>query len=557
MLIMSKDGKSKIISDIFDDFVNNHNIEDYEKFNTRYIFNHNLWMWNNKISLRPHLIEAGINPDCVFTSKRGLYNNTELFLNSIIEELIIILGRENLNDRSMNSSLEIEPPKSLRTKGKFEKTDKINFPLKKTKLKNIQSSLRTIFKCSWKDILLRTGNEDVERRISKNSPRDVWINYENYKKKHKIKSYTLIEQGELRKKDSVLWKQILKIINELNFSVNYTTFFTGICCLEYFKKEEQFPEKEFLLSKKIESDFREFLSNQKDVKWDNHPQILRDIVLGMYVRGSSIYGDDKKTDIEKRVLDKISHRKDKNSKSIYKSAGILIDELRNIKIILDSKYDRKQIYNKLRELLDKTITTGINHLSREYVEKNEKDFMNSCFKVERVKTNNWGKILELYGLNRDLFIPNRLDVSKRGHIFEKLIKNLFTKYLNRLDNKSHLKDQKDFWYKKKQGSMIPDFTFVDKIIDTKFSVSYSKNGFNHYQVRNQMEQYHKTKKDLIILTFNQKNDIIKQNKMTTKVINLKSLKKFMMMNFGKKINNNDLKYIYDEIDSIKLIREFK
>ena len=103
----------------------------------------------------------------------------------------------------------------------------------------------------------------------------------------------------------------------------------------------------------------------------------------MYVRGSSIYDDENKTDVEKRVSYKIIHWKGKKSKEyLLKNSGVLINELQTIKSILDTKYDRKQIYDKFRDLLERTITTGVNHLSREYIEKNEKEFMNSCFKVE-------------------------------------------------------------------------------------------------------------------------------------------------------------------------------
>ena len=548
--------KSKIISEIFDDFVASSQYHKYESFDSKYIYSHQLWKWNNKIGLKPYLVEAGINPDCVFSSKRGFYKKNNVFLNKIIDELIVELGRDHINAGTMDTSQKIFPLHSLRTEGRFDRTDQINFPLKKIKLQNIQVSLCRTFNCKWKDILIMTKNEDIERKISKNSSEEVLINYEKYKDKYKIESYTSLVQDQVRKNNSVLWKQILKIINELNFQVNYSSFFIGITCLEHLKKEGQLPKKEFLMSKKTENDFTVYLSNQNEVRWDRYPEILQDIVLGMYVKGSSIYGDDNKTSMEKRVTYKIRHWKGKKSKDIYKNSGIMINELQSIKSILDTKYDRKQIYDKFRDLLDKTITTGINHLSREYIEENEKEFMNSCFKVERIKTNNWGKVLELYGINGDLFLPDRLDVSNRGIKFERLIKNLFSEYLNLRSNRGQLKDKIDFWYKKKQENMIPDFTFMDKIIDTKFSIGYSKEGFHHDQVTQQLEKYHKAKKDIIILTFNQSQDIVNFNNRATKIINLKSLKKFMNENFDVYIDDYDIKYIFEEINNIKFFRKY-
>ena len=118
--------------------------------------------------------------------------------------------------------------------------------------------------------------------------------------------------------------------------------------------------------------------------------------------------------------------------------------------------------------------------------------MNSCFKVERIKTNNWGKVLDLYGINSSLFQPDRLDVSNRGIKLE-LIKDLFSEYLVMRNNRSQLEDRTNFWYKKKQGNMIIDLTFIDKIVDTKFSSGYSKED-SITNKNDQIIKYHKTKR---------------------------------------------------------------
>jgi hypothetical protein len=518
-----------------------------------------------KISVRKLYEDCGINPLCIMNNiswTEGV--DKKLICTETLNELGNKYGFYKLNDNSMNSSKLVDLPKSLEIqhngKLRFHLSDKLGVKPKTVSLQSIYKKCMDVTgKTSWRDVLSDLGfdYDDIERKRSKNTIEEVLSNYINYKKENTIKTYTSIVQDELRNNDSVLWKQILKIINELEFNFNkYSKFFVGITCLEYFEKNKYLPSKEILLSNSTENYFKEFLINQNDVKWDKYPEILQDIVLGMYVRGSSIYGDDNKTDIEKRVTYKIRHWKGKNSKNVYKNSGVLINELQNIKSILNTKFDRKQIYNRLRELLDKTITTGVNHLSREFIEKNEKEFMNSCFKVERIKTNNWGKVLELYGINSDLFQPDRLDVSNRGIKFENLVKDLFSEYMILKSNRSQLKDKLDFWYKKKQGNMIPDFTFIDKIIDTKFSIGYSKEGFHHRQVTKQLKKYHNTEKDVIILTFNQKQDIVNFNNKDTKIINLKSLKKFISDNFGLEIEDYDLKYIFDEINNFKFFRKY-
>ena len=63
--------------------------------------------------------------------------------------------------------------------------------------------------------------------------------------------------------------------------------------------------------------------------------------------------------------------------------------------------------------------------------------------------------------------------------------------------------------------MIPDFTFNNMIINTKFSIGYSKNGFHHQQVTKQLEKFLKQERKLY-LTFNQKPDILNFNKNRTK-----------------------------------------
>jgi len=62
----------------------------------------------------------------------------------------------------------------------------------------------------------------------------------------------------------------------------------------------------------------------------------------------------------------------------------------------------------------------------------------------------------------------------------------------------------------------------------------------------------KQKKDIIIKIF---EDFISNNA-KIKIINIKSLEKFMNDIFGLTINQNDLKNIFENINSIKFYRRF-
>ena len=519
-----------------------------------------------KTSVRKIYEECGINPLCIINTVRWSKGvDRKLVCYESLIEIGERLGYINLNDNSMNSSKKIDLPKSL----ELQHNGKLTFPLsEKLGVKNKKVSLQSIYKkcidvtglTSWRDVLSELGMDlkKIERKRSKNTFSEVLSNYITYKKENKIQDYLEIKQDILRKENSVLWKQILKIEKELNYNIKlYTKFYNGIKCLEYYVNHQKLPNKDDFLSKETENNFKKFLLNQDEIKWNNHTEILQDLVLGMYVRGSSIYNDDNKTDIEKRVTNKIRHWKGKKSTNVYKNMGIMMNELQKMKSIINDKYDRKKIYSKLRELLKKTINTGVNHLSKEYIEKNEYDFMVSCFKVERITTNNWGKILKLYGINGDLFLPDRLDISNRGIKFEVLIKELFSEHLELINNKSDLNNSTDFWYKKKQGSIIPDFTFQELIIDTKFSIGFSKSGFNHQQITNQLKKYHQTKKEIVILTFNQKEEILTFGNQKTKIINLKTLSKFLYQRFNIQTKDSEIKYIFNQINNIKFYRRYK
>jgi len=518
-----------------------------------------------KISVRKLFEDSNINPLCIMSHIRWTRDVDRIYVcKNIIKELDESLGFENLNDNSMNSNKLVDLPLSLEKQFTGNKTYTLS---EKLKVRPKKITLQSIYKrCmdvtgqkNWRDVLttLDFNVEKVERKKSKFSKSETLELFIKYKKKKKYKNIYKINQDDIRIENHSLWKLILRYHNHLNYDIKkYSEFFTGLFCLEYFENEGGLPPKSEMLNENTEQKFFEFLTYQTQVRWELYPEFLQDIVLKMYVRGSSIYGEENRSDVEKRVFDKIRHWKGKKSKDIYKNSGILINNLQNIKSIIDCGYDRKDIYDKLRFLMDKTLKTGVNHLSKEYIIKNEKEFMNSCFKVERITTNNWSKVLEIYGINPDLFLPDRIDVSNRGIIFEKLIKDLFEEHLTLRKNRSSLRFEHDFWYKKKQGNCIPDFTFKNFIVDTKFSIGISKKGFHHQQLDKQFKNFKKLKKKIIILTLNQKKEELSIDNVDFIIINLKHLKHFLEDQFSVKIFNYEIKYIFDEVNKIKFFRKY-
>ncbi len=357
--------QAETILKIFEDFLANHNPSEYEIFSTEYIFSHELWRWNKKIGVSKHLAGLGINPDCVLKSVKGRYKKNHKFLKQTMDELADLLGKDGLNDNSMNTREEIVPPKPLRTEGKFHRTDEVNFPLKKIKISTIQRNLCRTSGLSWAEILKITGYEDSQKKIAKNELKTVVENTNNYIKKNRFKSYYEINQEKIRKAAPEVWKQIYKVPGFLDFKVEkHSKFFLGIFCLDFFSEEKKLPTQKEINSIETYKKFKNFLSFQDSIRWDRNERVLKDVVLGMYARGSFIYADEEKSSLEQRAFNYIRHLKGKESKDVYRKIGISINELQKLKLILESGYSRSDIHKKFRELVLKNIETGINHLKR-------------------------------------------------------------------------------------------------------------------------------------------------------------------------------------------------
>ena len=273
------------------------------------------------------------------------------------------------------------------------------------------------------------------------------------------------------------------------------------------------------------------------------------MLLELYAKGSKIY-DQSKNKNEIKLTNHFRWSKT-NSNDMYKKNGILIKNLQKINHIIDTGYDREKIYKKFQELLTRTLETDINHLSKEYIENNENKFMHACFKVEGIKTNNWGKILEIYGLNPENFIYDFSFVSKRGFIFERSINDLFNEYLSLIESNQKLVHKTDYWYKKRFKNVgIPDFIFQDMIIDTKFSIGISNNTFNHDSISKQIKKYKTLNKMIVILTFNQRYQRRKVEGTNINIINLRNLREFIQKKLDVKIPHKKIDMIYSNINKV-------
>ena len=562
---MSK-GQEKTLIKIFNEFVSNHNPNDYDTFDSKYIFSHPLWTWNTKISLRKLLISVGINPDCVLSTKRGLYKNTENFLFTILDELENDLGREYLNRTSIENMEEIFPPKSLRTSGDFPLTEKNNFPLKKISPESLLVGLERTFNTKWDEILIKTNRGDVKRKVSKFSVNEVCQSfikgmtelYNCTEEELMVSPYEKIFLKEVKNHDKRLTsllnkfssrildkrdRKIQKLLNEVsNFLIS-----VEIICF-YWKNKTLDGINEYLITV---NDFKEKTQKINIIKKrkDNHEQNQKDILIG-YSKGYFGHGDF----FGDPTLYRYINHMDTNTDTYFKKIGIDIKSLSELKNKMTRKYNsREKVWLRIRELIYKSVSENSNYLTREWLEKNDSDLIKDGFVIENIKTNSWEKVLKLYGLNPMVWNNSYPLRSYRGFVFEKSIKNIFQKHLREVKSLNEI-DSNSFIHNKLIDKGIkPDFIFNELIIDTKFSVTFDKNNIINSTVSKQMEKYYDYfKLKVVILTFNQKEKLLKtQHKQyEIELINIRSLSRFLKRNLNVGVSKQEVIQIYENINNV-------
>lgn len=562
---MSKEQEKTLVK-IFNDFVSNHNPNDYDTFDSKYIFSHSLWTWNSKIGLRNLLVSVGINPDCVLSTKKGLYKNTENFLFTILDELENDLGRENLNRNSIEKMGKIFPPKSLRTSGDFPLTEKNNFPLKKISPESLLVGLERTFNTKWDEILIKTNRGDVKRKVSKFSVSEVCQSfiksmtelYSCTEQELMVSPYEKIFLKEVNNHDKrltsllnkfssrILDKRNKKIQKLLDEESNFIISVEIICF--YWKNKTLDGINEYLITL---NDFKEKTQKINVIKKrkDNHEQNQKDILIGYskgYFGRGDFFGDP--------TLYRYINHMDTNTDTYFKKIGIDIKSLSELKNKLTRKYNsREKIWLRIRELVYNSVSENSNYLTREWLEKNDSDLIKDSFVIEDIKTNSWEKVLKLYGLNPMVWNNSYPIRSYRGFVFEKSIKTLFQKHLREVKSLNEI-DSKSFIHNKLIDKGIkPDFIFSELIMDTKFSVIFDKNNIINSTVSKQMEKYYDYfKLKVVILTFNQKEDLLKtQHKQyEIELINVRSLSRFMKRKLNVGVSNQEILQVFENINTV-------
>ncbi|PVX46741.1 hypothetical protein C8C85_2621 [Flavobacterium sp. 103] len=531
------------------------------------IFDNSEWKGSVGISRVELLSRAGINPDCVLTSLKGRYSKDTSFLKSLMHDLSEIVGRENLNDNSMNSKELIEIPNILRLKGQFDLSDKYSVPLRLVTKQSIYASLiRTFDNCSWNEILRLSGYNLSERKKSKFGIDEILelLRCEIIQEYKELDLTTFnffldnLNLNDFREDNPQLFKLIHRIPQKIKINSNKVNqFVVGIFFFKFFIEEngnedycvenfENYFKSNIDIVKKISSSSRT-IKDRKNSKFEIQESILRAYSDGYFGHGDA-FGDT-------TLMRHIHHDKKNSTLSYLESVGIIQSSLRSLKIIIESKYNSKEkIWNRFRELVKESLESNENRLTREYISKVDPQFIRDCFRLENIKNASWSDVLRIYGLNPDIWSNTYSTASKRGLIFQDAIYKIFKSFLIEVNTIDELNlTPNSFIHNKKLGKGIkPDFVFKNFIIDSKFSVSIDKNQM--IQIENiQVEKYiTELNLPVLVLTFNQKGNVFKtQSGIEIKNINfLKDFKNWIKHEFKVELSDADLTKAIKRINSI-------
>lgn len=525
------------------------------------IFSNKKWKWGKKINLSELLIKSEINPDCVLQTQKGKYYKDLGFLKKIMGELKTKVGRNNLNDNSLRNFGMIELPKSLETKGKFSFSNKLKIPKKKVNPNSIMTSLCRTFEMKWGEVLELSGYKNIERRkhlFSHNEIIDSLKIFVETEYKIKWNSYkhdfhNCIKPHEFKTKNNKLFKLIHRIPEKLDININnkhISQFSLGLFTLMFIDSKGEISQiHEYINSivKKIEIYSLEGRLIKK--RKGNETDIQKSILQG-YVNGYFGYGD---YFGEPTLYRYINHNVKENSKLYIKKLGLETDSLRYLKSVIESKYNSKEkIWIKFRELVSTSIQTNTNCLTREYLETSDPDFIKDCFRVEKIKTNSWEKILKEYGLSSDIWSNSYSIISHKGNVFQRSVFELIGKYLKEVEQIPQLNKNSFIHNKLISKGIKPDFVFKDFIVDTKLSVSLDKDKRIGETEREQIEKYQSYfKKPVIIITLNQNEQYFRLNNLKIKNVNFKNgFKNWFESRFSVNINDTEISEVFSRVNNI-------
>ena len=185
-------------------------------------------------------------------------------------------------------------------------------------------------------------------------------------------------------------------------------------------------------------------------------------------------------------------------------AGFIPQRLEEIYKELDDEWSLARCLKYAQDLMHEYIETGAPTLSREWCLNNEKEFHDAL--LRKVNGKSWEKGLQWLGIDTTQFSIAASSRAKRGLLFQQFFKKMLLEngfFEKNIDDGKPLLEKEFLAGKRLHGCVHatrchPDFTFKDKIIDTKTGGgAISKQG-------DQLMRYVEHKKQVYLVTLNQK-----------------------------------------------------
>lgn len=462
------------------------------------------------------LIQSNINPNC-FTTKIVKGNENKERLVQAILEVRDLLGISNLNDDSMNNSKYfIDMPKALVSfYGDFSLSDRYELQPKIS----LAAFQRRCFKefGSWDDALKSAGIDisDVKRKIASHGILDLLEWFDRFvDEKQNLWTVTVI-----RDEDHALFKAIgnnslrntpSQIIPTAELSDEYIYNFWVFW---RFWKEHNSLDFSYPWHADRESELKTYYESNHRAQERWSLEKIQKQALSIYSSNGNLNRDELNSTAEGRRL-LAAMRSSRFSQSGGESetlarVGVRVDNLRNLNNILQD-ISLENVFLEMRRILSESLTTGVNLLSRESMEKHNSDVFHAAMRWQNrlsnstIAQNDWSKTLSFFGLNPATF---ELSAHKRGRrgaafqrFFENLIRQRFTEVFAPEDvlASSQVCFNKSFSTSNCQHEIRckPDFVFSNCIIDTKVGGSLAK--------VEQLERYLDHSSNVFIVTINDK-----------------------------------------------------
>ena len=485
-----KDKGSKIDVEIIEAIKKLHliQVKNKEPFLSKHLKNYNLKFTNrlerNKVSWSHALAASGVDPRCHFG--QFSYGKTEgerkRTFRNIIRSIANKHGEESLNDNTMNSNEMVDIPavcwENSLLNDNFPECEVHGCKHKKLSRKSIYANGRRLFG-NWNDALLHS---DIHLRNVIRKPSS--IEFESIVKSlydYDVRTKSKWTITKIRKENSKLAKSIYNLKNRKNIDIPFNSISEDVVYVTWVNmihlKEKNIISEDLKWYEEFKDNLEKIfnLKHYAQERWDENSIVLG--IQSIYGKGETklrLSRDDvsKRGDLRDKTLwgairQKRFRESGLNENEWFKKSGILIEKLREKYRQIDEKYTAKECLDFFSMLMQESLNTGENRLTREYNYRNNLDFVN--FIVN--KYGSWESGLSEHGLDPKFFSITASKRAKRGYVFQKFVEEKFILYgLKSVTSKPHngeFVSNRSIKTCQHEVRCKPDFLFKDLIIDTK------------------------------------------------------------------------------------------